>query len=1007
MTAVNGVQPGLPQVNNNDVAEKQGGQPSNVVNRYRMGALAGAKAARDKYRVNGLAPKASKTGLSALNQNAQAPSSGSGSAQVSAQVQPPAQVLTPALAQPNQPSQPSQAAPSQPVSQPPQQSPLDQYFLDAAGKVVVFFDGLQMIDPSQVTDEMLTNAKAVRGSQYVKPASTNQPQQRYRFVSLPTLVDKTGAAIPEHLRTPSMRQQTQAVEKEYKNCKYALENGIQPQKPVSVALQPQVAKPTTTTVQPKRRFAPGAPTKLDFTPRLTSINLNGKTYYVASLRVDPLSQASSSHAVEEVVGTRRIALAADVSTSMSWRVGMQEIWQRFKNFVKEISADEFKKLQRSAREAESLLREKFFDSANNDIITKYVEPSALDKFIRAFSEAIQSAKSPELVGLQLLEETLYAGFQSLSPEERQNFVQKPKVCEELCKSKIFTEEKKKELTKYFEAFDLEEHIGMVRSFISNLKPAEAAVLLAKPQEIASTLHQKFDQAFMMNTKFQTLEVNVNEFLKSRMYFQQKALTDLIDNELHEGDELMLFAFNERVQILQSSSWGGFSFVPFNESNPPEGIIITRENKGALKSLIQNNRVFKDGGGTKIMVALNAMGAFQQNAAVMDRLSGAIIPAVNIFMTDGDDPEVTKEKLAAWKAKFTTPTAAAGMSPDHDKQKVPLIATDASGYVDSSDMSRLSPAIRQICKRIKGVVTGKTKCTLSADGGAAVGNIWHQGKLAQKAQGDLSSSETVDFPALYMGRVQKIVFDGEPRGKYKVIFNGDDFTNGDKFATQSFELNAEDIQEDPDNLFTVQFFSIFEPALQDMLSASSKEEKINILRGSIEALPVENSQLKAALLKVMLAVEDGEDVQRVVDEVLANRHETSFTESMKQTHRLIKRLTSRDKFLDIHSKEARALLQDAQDGECIWRLSSQMASETEIGRIALTVKHANYETRDGVKGLFEELFTVTDTGELLCDDDTSPLKGLYATPDEVMEAFNFKVKSKASSSSGSGSGSNQP
>src|SRR5207253_8822990 len=142
------------------------------------------------------------------------------------------------------------------------------------------------------------------------------------------------------------------------------------------------------------------------------------------------------------------------------------------------------------REAESLLREKFFTAANNAIVTKYIEPSALEKFIRAFSEAIQTAQVLQLVGFQLLEEMMYAGFQALSQDERQNFLQKPKVCEELLKTKIFTEEKKKELGKYFEDFDLEEHLRTVRSFVSNLKAAETAQLLHKPQEIAATLHEK-------------------------------------------------------------------------------------------------------------------------------------------------------------------------------------------------------------------------------------------------------------------------------------------------------------------------------------------------------------------------------------------------------------------------------------------------------------------------------------------------------------------------------------
>jgi hypothetical protein len=758
------------------------------------------------------------------------------------------------------------------------------------------------------------------------------------------------------------------------------------------------------------KLSPFTKSKLEFNPRLTSINVQGKTYFVASLQADQVSQSSSSssHAREDAIGTRRIAISADVSPSMTWLVGSKEIWQLFKNFVKELSADEFKALCKSAKDAEALLQVKLFTPKNKETITKYIEPSAMPKFISAFAQTIQPAQSPQLVGLEVLEEIFFDAFEQLSQDERRDLLKSPKAAEAILNNKVFTAEKRAQLAKYFDEFALAEHIKSLRTLLSKCKDSEVAKLLAEPQEVNSILHQKFDNAFDMKLKKDTLEMSVGEFFKSRMSYQQKALIEVIDNELRENDEFMLFAFDEKVRILQSSHWG-FQFVAFEESKIPNGITITRENKELLKRFVQSEKLFRDPdtSGTNIMAAVNAMQAFQENAARVDQISGIVIPGLNVLLTDGEDPRVTKAEIASSKAKYITsvPTSAVGISEEHDKDTLSTLSRESNGaYIDSSDLSKLSPALKQLCRKVKGVVTGKSQCTISGVDGASVGNIWHQGKLApQKTAGELASSETFEFPSLYMGRVQRVIFEGEPKGKYKVLWTGKDFTNGQEFTTDPLEKVVSDIQEDPENIYTAQKFSIFEPALQDVLSASSKEERVNILRGAVEALPVENSQLKASLLKVMQEVEDGkegDDLQKVIDEVLAHRHETTFTDSTKQMHLMIKRLASQDKFLNVHSSEARKLLQGADEGDSLWRLTSNLCSDTETGQLALSVKRSDLTTRDGVKGLFEEVFFVTDKGELLCNDETSPFKGLYKNPDEALEAFKLKTKS---SSAGAGSG----
>ena len=193
-----------------------------------------------------------------------------------------------------------------------------------------------------------------------------------------------------------------------------------------------------------------------------------------------------------------------------------------------------------------------------------------------------------------------------------------------------------------------------------------------------------------------------------------------------------------------------------------------------------------------------------------------------------------------------------------------------------------------------------------------------------------------------------------------------------------------------NSTAAQYFSIFKLALQDVLQENSKDEKIKILQRAIKALSVENSQLKALLLKVMLAVEEDNDLQSVVDSVLGTYRVTTFTDSMRQTHLLIKRLSRNDEFFNIHFQEARRLLKDADEGECLFRLTSHMATATD-GQIVITVKRSDLTSRDETNGFFEEVFDITDKGELLCDDETSPFQGRFKDPNEILQAFNLKLK----------------
>lgn len=212
------------------------------------------------------------------------------------------------------------------------------------------------------------------------------------------------------------------------------------------------------------------------------------------------------------------------------------------------------------------------------------------------------------------------------------------------------------------------------------------------------------------------------------------------------------------------------------------------------------------------------------------------------------------------------------------------------------------------------------------------------------------------------------------------------------------LSAEDVDELImyfKNSNIAQYRLVFKVALQDVLQENSKDEKIKILLKAIDALSVENSQLKVLLLQVMRAVEEESDLQGEVKTVLEMRHLTTFTDSMKEMHRLVKELTSKDAFFNVHRQEARLLLKDAEEGTCLFRPTSLLASERETGQFVITVKRSDLMSIDDVPGFYEALFDINVKGELFCDDnDSCPVAGTFKDVNEILQTKNLKLKARS-------------